>query len=280
MTLLIAFVLAALVGLIGWYRGALTQSGAVGATLIGGLVLGFGGLTWAALLVLFFLSSTALTLHRQKEKRARSVNFRENSARTFTQTMANGGVPALLAVGAGIVTRDSAWYPTLTLAYIGALSAAAADTWATELGLLSKRPPRLLFIGPEVPPGRSGGMTILGLLASLAGGAFIGTAAFLLIQAASLITTGHWFLQDWFLPFVATLSGFIGAVTDSLLGASWQPLYYCEACHVIIEEPYHVCNRGPYSLIRGYAWLDNDFVNFLATATGALFAAGLGSFFL
>ncbi|NOX60642.1 MAG: DUF92 domain-containing protein [Chloroflexi bacterium] len=279
MNLLISFPLAALVGIIAWQRGVLTQSGAVGATLIGGLVLGFGGVTWAALLVLFFLSSSALTHYRGAEKRALAIHL-QRGPRTFTQTMANGGIPALLAIGVGIVTRESAWYPTFALAYIGALSAAAADTWATELGLLSSQPPRLLFVRAETPPGRSGGVTMLGLLASLAGGAFMGIAAFVLVQAASLLTTGQWFLQDWFLPFVGTLSGFIGALVDSLLGASLQALYYCEACGVVIEEPFHVCKRGPYSLIRGYAWLDNDFVNFMATAVGALFAAGLGNLFL
>ena len=268
--LLLGFILAAIVGLLGWRVGALSRSGALGAFLIGGAVFGFGGPVWGAILVVFFLSSSLFSFFRSARKG--DANTTRAPRRDLSQTLANGGLAAILAIVVGIVTRGSPWYPTLTLAYFGALAAAAADTWATELGILSPRPPRLLTTGVIVPAGRSGGVTALGFIASLAGGAFIGVSAFMLIQLASLLTTGQWFLQDWFLLPLCTLAGFAGSLADSLLGALWQRQNFCTNCQTITEQTVHTC--GVHTEYRsGFAWLNNETVNFLATLTGALTAA-------
>jgi uncharacterized protein (TIGR00297 family) len=268
--LLLGFILAAIVGFLGWRVGALNRSGALGAFLIGGAVFGFGGPVWGAVLVVFFLSSSLFSFFHSAHKD--KANATRAPRRNLSQTLANGGLAAVLAIVVGIVTRESPWYPTLTLAYFGALSAAAADTWATELGMLSSRPPRLLTTRVIVPAGRSGGVTLLGFVASLAGGAFIGTSAFILIQLASLLTTGQWFLQDWFLLPLCTLAGFAGSLADSLLGAIWQRQNFCNNCQTITEQTIHTCG-APTERQSGIAWLNNEAVNFLATLTGALTAA-------
>lgn len=278
-SLLVGFALAALVGLAGWKWGALSKSGAAGATLVGGLVFGLGGPTWGAVLVAFFLSSSLLSFIAAPTKAAIAGGHVDSSRRNLTQTLANGGLAALLAIAVGIVTHDSPWYPTLTLAYFGALSAAAADTWATEIGILSRRAPRLITSGEPVTPGRSGGVTPLGFLASLAGGAFIGASAFALIQLASLLTTGEWFLQDWFLVPLCMIAGLVGSIADSLLGATLQNQTYCDRCQTITENAVHTCGSATRHL-RGISWLDNDAVNFLATLFGALTAVILSPLFL
>ena len=275
--LLLGFILAAIIGFLGWRIGALDRSGALGAFLIGGAVFGFGGPVWGAVLVVFFLSSTLLSFFRSDRKT--DAGAARAPRRNLSQTLANGGLAAVLAIVVGIVTRESPWYPTLTLAYFGALSAAAADTWATELGLLSSRPPRLLTTRAVVPAGRSGGVTLLGLLASLAGGAFIGASAFILIQLASLLTTGQWFLQDWFLLPLCTLAGISGSLVDSLLGATWQRQNFCNDCQTITEQTIHSCG-APTQHQSGIGWLNNEVVNLFATITGALTTAILSLLFI
>jgi len=277
--LILGFTLAAVVALGAWRLGALDRSGALGAFLIGGSVFGFGGPVWGAVLIAFFLSSSALSYYRSDRKADITDSGSRAPRRNLSQTLANGGLAALLALAVGIVTRESPWYPTLTLAYFGVLRAAAADTWATELGLLSSRPPRLITSSARVSAGQSGGVTTVGLVASLAGGAFIGLSAFVLIQLASLATTGEWFLQDWFLLPVCTIAGFSGSLVDSYLGATWQRQNFCNTCQITTEQTEHLCGNATQH-IHGVSWLNNEVVNFIATVTGAVMAAMLSLIFI
>ena len=68
--LLIGFMLGVGVAGLAWRAGALTRSGALAAALLGGLIFGLGGLRWAALLLLFFITSSGLShLFWQAESR-------------------------------------------------------------------------------------------------------------------------------------------------------------------------------------------------------------------
>lgn len=270
--LLIGFLLAALIGGLAMRLGALSGSGMFGATLVGGLTYGLGGPVWAIILIAFFVSSSALSFWRRERKAALAARLAKGSRRDLTQTLANGGVAALCAGLAGIVSTDSRWYAIALLGFLGALSAATADTWATELGVLATRPPRLITTGQPVPPGTSGAVTAQGFAASLAGGAFIGLVAFLLF---SLFPTGLAAHRPWLWLFspLCAVAGLVGAAFDSLLGATWQALYRCDACAEFTERTQHTCGR-PTRLVRGRRWLDNDAVNLAATLVGAVTLAG------
>ena len=66
-----------------------------------------------------------------------------------------------------------------------------------------------------------------------------------------------------------------GTTCDSLLGATVQAMYYCPACQTETERRIHRCGT-PTQPLRGFAWMYNDAVNFLATACGSAVAIGLG----
>jgi uncharacterized membrane protein len=75
------------------------------------------------------------------------------------------------------------------------------------------------------------------------------------------------------LTLVVTAAGFFGSLFDSWLGASVQAMYFCEACGKETERhPTHTCGHAARPL-RGWRWLDNDWVNFLSSVAGA--AAGV-----
>lgn len=276
--LLTGFLLAALIAILAWRYRALSGSGALAATGVGGLVFGLGGPTWGAVMVAFFLSCSLLSLWRRDDKRRGHREHTRHERRDVIQVLANGGLGALLALGVGVLGHESPWYPWLALAYFGALSAAAADTWATEIGILSSQPPRLITSGQVVAAGQSGGVSGLGLAASLGGGLMMGLSTFVFIQLASLLTTGTWFLQDWFVLPVCALAGLGGSVVDSLFGASLQPQYYCEQCQTVTERTIH-CGQ-PTRLWRGVRWMNNDTVNFLSTISGAIVAVTIALPFL
>ncbi|MGE5590371.1 MAG: DUF92 domain-containing protein [Bacillota bacterium] len=249
-------------GLIGWLacrREALTISGALGATLLGGLIFAFGGWVWSLLLVTFFVSSSLLTAYRQREKRSLGEKFAKTGPRDALQTLANGGLGAALAVAYAI--RPSVW---LVAGFLGAMATVNADTWATEVGSLSRTLPRLVTTWRPVPRGTTGGVSLTGTLAAAAGALLIGVMAW----AASPWRTAP---GSWVLVATATLGGVVGALTDSLLGATVQALYWCPHCRVETEQALHRCGT-PTERTRGWPWLNNDLVNLTSSAAGALAA--------
>jgi uncharacterized protein (TIGR00297 family) len=256
--------IASAIGILAWRSGALTPGGAIGAALTGGLIFGLGGLSWAALLLMFFISSSILSKAFEDRKSALSEKFSKGSQRDLAQTLANGGLGAALAVVHALLP-DQLWP---WLAFIGAMAAVNADTWATEIGVLNPYPPRMITIGKQVDQGTSGAVSLLGYLAVLGGSVLIG------ITAAASQTAGAW---DVILAAVA--AGFAGSTLDSLLGATVQAIYFCPTCKKDTERhPLHICGTTTIPQ-RGWRWLDNDWVNFIASLTGAASAVWVGMLF-
>jgi uncharacterized protein (TIGR00297 family) len=187
----------------------LTGRGAAAALAVGAATIyGFGWRGLAMLLAFFVSSSLLSTKHTRRNAR---------------QVVANGGVAALAALAG-----SWAWFA-------GALAAATADTWATEIGSHSSTPPRLITTGSAVPAGTDGGMTLLGTVGGIAGAAMIAGASFVLGQRIPP-------------PRALATAGVLGMLVDSLLGATVQ---------------------------NKLRWLDNDAVNLAATVTGAACAGFL-----
>jgi uncharacterized protein (TIGR00297 family) len=164
------------------------------------------------------------------------------------------------------------WPSSLWLAaYLGVMSAVNADTWATELGVLSTKPPRLITTGKPAPVGTSGAISAQGVGASAAGALFIGLFALLLAALDSALRKYAFPLGLAWLPLFALLGGVAGALFDSLLGATVQGIYYCDRCGKETERRVHHCGEITRRL-RGWEWLDNDWVNFISSAFGGLIA--------
>jgi uncharacterized membrane protein len=85
--------------------------------------------------------------------------------------VANGTVAALAALG------------QLWPAAAGAIAAAAADTWATEIGAHSSERPRLITTGAPVPRGTSGALSVLGTLGGIGGAVTMAALAGLVAPA-------------------------------------------------------------------------------------------------
>lgn len=241
--------------------GSLSPDGVLGALLVGTLTLGFGGWSWGLALVAFFISSSLLTRYREERKRSLADLQAKGGRRDVGQVLANGGLGALLAILSAIFP-----HPCWPAAFAGALAAATADTWATEIGALSPRPPRLLTTGRPVAVGTSGGVTLWGLGAAAGGALFLGVTFFL----------AEWGLGNapsWMLIPLALLGGLAGSTADSLLGATLQGLYRCPSCGKETERREH-CGR-PTTPVRGLPFLTNDGVNLFSTLVGALLSGVL-----
>lgn len=250
------------VAILAYKRKSLSRSGVVGATITGTTIYGMGGWRSALTIVFFFVSSSLLSHFRTRDKEAIAADkFSKGSQRDIAQVAANGGIAALLALVYG-ASKKPAVQSALETAYVGALATATADTWATELGVLSSQAPRLITSGQTTAPGTSGGVTPLGTAAAAGGSLALGLF--------------YWLLQPhrrslWLLPLIALLSGMSGSLLDSVLGEKVQAMYYCPICQKETERSLHSCGT-PTQPLRGISWLNNDGVNLLATAFGALVA--------
>ncbi len=258
----LGLLLSSAVALLAYRRHSLSRSGVAGTIVAGTTTLGMGGWSWGFSLIFFFVTSSFLSHFREREKaRTAADKFSKGSQRDWLQVAANGGVATALALGHGVTTS-----PTLrSLAqagYAGALATANADTWATELGVLSPHAPRLITTGQKTTPGTSGGVTLLGTAAAAAGSLSLGLF-FWLIQRERRANLA--------LPFIAFASGLSGSLLDSVLGATVQAMYYCPTCNKETERRVHSCGTRTQPL-RGLPWMNNDVVNLLTTLFGAIAA--------
>ena len=242
---LLAGSLGATIAAAAYKARALTLDGAVAAALVGGIVFARGGLPAAGALLAFFGSSSWLSRVGRKRKELLDLAQAKGARRDAWQVLANGGIATL-----AIAFRQQG-------AFVGALAAAGADTWATELVLLAHRPPRLITTLRRVPRGTSGGVTPEGLAASLGGALVVGLTWALFTRQPSG-------------PVVATLAGTIAALVDSAIGATLQAGYYCQTCGTSTEDTLHRECGQHAQLRKGLPYVTNDTVNALATLTGAV----------
>ena len=285
--LALGLLISSLIGLVAYRRGSLSRSGVLGAVMTGTTIFGFGGFTAGVLLVAFFVSSSLLSHFKQnnQQKQRAAEMFDKGGQRDLGQALANGGAAAVFAVigSVGVMwlfeNRKASAESTMLIsnvwsgsmaAVVGALATVNADTWATELGVLSKTKPRLIT-NPfrAVEPGTSGGVSFIGLLAALAGAVFI-SMVFVIGRWGMSALSPLSFSQSIFVA--CTLGGFLGSLFDSFLGATAQAIYYSNQRQKETEKAIEK-DGTPNKLIRGWKWLNNDWVNFISSVIGALVAA-------
>ncbi|HZO94033.1 MAG TPA: DUF92 domain-containing protein [Candidatus Baltobacteraceae bacterium] len=250
----------------------MTWDGALAAFVVGTLIYGSGGIGFTIVLLAFFVPSIALSRVGRARKRALDT-VAKGGARDAWQVAANGGIAALAAV---------AWaqrpYVAEAAAFAGALAAANADTWATEIGTLARRPPRSILTFRRLETGLSGGVSLPGTLAEIAGALWIG-----LVALAGALLAYRFMVAPYLTPDPGPLAplllavpagGVAGATVDSLLGATVQELRWCPVCERACESDPHACGT-PTTLHRGVRGVSNDVVNVLATLAGAAVAFAL-----
>jgi uncharacterized protein (TIGR00297 family) len=254
---LIGVVLAGAIAGLAWRRNALSRSGAYAAAVVGTVIFIGGGAIWFAALGAFFVTSTWLGRVGAGAKAVTKLEFQKGDTRDAWQVIANGGIAAVAAFLMW-QAADARWL----YAFAGALATANADTWATELGILSRGEPRSVVTLKRVPRGTSGAVSPLGLVATVAGAMVIGMVASLASGRPLRVLV------------VATVAGVIGSLADSVFGATVQEIFWCTGCERESESRVHHCGVAAKRL-RGLGGVDNDLVNFMATTTGAVVAVML-----
>jgi uncharacterized protein (TIGR00297 family) len=225
-------------------RGAFIATVALGAVIV--LTLGYVGVV---ALLAFFLLGNMVTRYKyaKKEELGVAEGSKGKGMRSINNVFGNGLSPLIFALLLGFSNN-----PVYLLGFSGAVAAACADTFSTEIGQANGNP-RLITTLKKVEVGTNGGVSLPGLGAALLGSGFIS------LVCLPFINSNIWVVfQSQVqipIPTKATfflsclLAGFLGCLTDSVLGAT-------------VED------RKPLRLTKHH-------VNILATLLGGIFAIEL-----
>lgn len=249
-------ILATGIAAVACRKRALSPSGAVAATLAGAAVHAGMGTRGSITMVSYFVSSSMLgRLQEQRQPVQRRGNRRD-----AVQVLANGGPPAVFSLLHALRPQTPDGFAVT--AFYGSLAAAAADTWATEIGSRWGGQPRSIATGRRASSGESGAVTLAGLAASV--------VASLAISAAAVSGAEN----QRFRAISSATGGVAGSLTDSLLGALVQERRWCEYCSVRTELLVHTCGHRSHHL-SGLRAVNNDVVNLVAVISGGLTAVAL-----
>lgn len=185
----------------------LTVPAAIIGALIGCIVYAGGGLTGLAMMTVFFILGTAATSWKKENKLHIGQHAAHQQTRSVSQVLANAGVAGLAGL-LNLLWKGHEPLPEIAMA--GSLASAAADTLASELGMLYGRRFYNILTGKPDRKGLDGVVSIEGLL--------IGTLAAAIIAGVYML--GRGWNGPVFLIIVA--SGTLGNLLDSILGATLE----------------------------------------------------------
>lgn len=270
LTLLVGLMGSSLISIAALRLKSLSGSGTVAAIGVGTILFMSGSIAWFGTLIVFFITSSVLSKWRKRDKQYTDLSYEKGSRRDAGQVLANGGIAALLSMGYIVFPHHAWWY-----AFVGVMATVTADTWATEIGSLSRHEPRSILSLKRVPRGTSGAVSSLGSLAAALGATVIGGCGLALQviedKLVSMNPQSIHYVMNLKLIWIALIAGFLGALTDSVLGATVQSMRHCTKCGQEVESAYH-CHTPTY-YVRGWSWMNNDAVNMISSFVGGGIAA-------
>ncbi|GAA5913239.1 hypothetical protein JCM8208_003243 [Rhodotorula glutinis] len=221
--------------------------------------------------------------------------------RTATQVACNALVGSLCALvwrikysgeraGAQDWVKEGAWCVVgldprggrdsraLVLAAVAFWAACCGDTFASELGILSRSPPYLLTTLRPCPRGTNGGVSPWGTLVSLLGGLLVGALAVGSLaaqgQVGACTRDGARWAWAGEIMLVAGAAGLGGSLLDSFLGATLQPTYFSTKRNLVVHSPHPSPAFPDDKVVRvrgsGFDVLSNNGVNLVSAAAVAV----------
>ena len=204
----VVLLLCAALSVLSWKLGLLTIDGSLASFAVG-MVLGlFGGIGWLLLLVLFAFIGFAVTRYKMELKVRKGVQEGRQGERSYRNVLANGLVPMSIAA----FTFLAGWEGEVpAIIYMSAVCVAAADTTASELGVLSDRT-YMITTFKRVPPGVDGGVSIYGTAWALAASIFAALVGWVVIVGTFPSA----------LVLIPAAMGILGCFIDSVIGATLE----------------------------------------------------------
>ena len=236
------FTFSLIVAYLAFFLTWLTLDATLPVIVVGTTILGFGGWVLAVSIIVFFITGSLLSRLNRDFEMPENVSIQPERRRDGLQIWANGFWAALFCV---------LWYLIPLEQFLGAafgvIATATADTWATETGIRKPGKTISLKTFKSVTPGTDGGVSLKGTLFAILGALMIGFFASQGLGSDPISTF-----------FVVAISGFLGCLIDSYIGAIYQ--------------------RNQKEENSGSFWFSidkdkqNSLVNWISTGSGGLIA--------
>ncbi len=253
-----AVIILAVIAILSLRFRFLDPKGAAASIIIGYIIIVFGGIGYFAILLTFFLISSAVTMLRVRI--VGELSIEKDWIRGWRNVIANGLAPTLTILISRLLSCSDR---IMAAGYLGAVGTAFADTLATEIGLFYRGKPRLIMGFEKVEKGTPGAISAYGYLGGL--------------LALLILATFSWFIGITSPQLVLMLIpiGLVGTTIDSILGAGIQGKYRCQGCGKLLENPHH-CGQ-PAEHVSGARWINTHIVNLMSTSLGAMLLATLAA---
>ena len=309
-----AFTISTGLAVYAYRKGSVVLSGAIFGFLIA-FTMFLANVIVGISLLLCYLATNKATRYRGDIKSQFEAEFKKGGQRNWVQIVSNLGVANLfvliqiLLCGVGeysvdfhhhsdsLATNSQITYRRsyFLIGALSAISAALGDTLSSELGpVWSSEDPLLILNLRRVPKGTNGGITDVGLFASLIGGAIIGIGAltcqtlinFLYPEIVSPFME-HWNSPQWPILCFCLYSSICGSLVDSVLGALFQYSGYDRLKRKIVEIPpdprdenirLDKDGNSVIEHISGWNLLDNHDVNLSTILITSIFTPFFASF--
>jgi uncharacterized protein (TIGR00297 family) len=213
--------LCIILALFAYWRRILDAGGSVASFIIGIVIAVFGNIYWLLTLIAFLIVTFMVTKLDFGYKQSHGVAQGKHGERNAKNVFSNGLIPALIPIFSPWLGETVAG-----LLFIIAISEAASDSFANEIGVLSDKTYLITNLKKRVRPGTDGGVSILGEFAGLAGAFIPALLGWILISnyTNSYLGITHvpqmqMSLTTLMIPFAL---GFLGCHIDSILGATLQ----------------------------------------------------------
>lgn len=251
----------AVIAVLAYLARSLDLGGALAAFVMGVIVLWTLRFEGFLLFLLFFVSCTVVGKLSKRIRRGKRPEVAEKKGhrRDLMQVVSNG----LMATIAALFWFFSSKNIALVM-FGAAVAEATSDTFAGDIGRLSKHDPVSIRNLRPVPVGMSGGVTFLGMMGALISSAVIAFCWYVSFKGMRISAA-----------ILVCLMGFAGAVVDSYLGAFVQAHYIDPDTGMLTESDEK--NGQKLELAQGIRWVDNDMVNLMSNVFSSVFALGMGA---
>jgi uncharacterized protein (TIGR00297 family) len=230
---------------VAFFSRLISYYGALLASLIGSMFYFYGGSRGIVFVITCYAVMISVSFVGKILKNDLSSVVKKTRSKDLVEIFVNGA-GALLSL---ILYACTEFYGFYVMALIS-LSAGFVDSLASDIGTLSRRKPYDIFHRRTVTKGMSGGITMLGTLASLVGAVIFATAITFICG-----------LPHYAIILISAVS-YAGCITDTVIGALFQAKYRCSVCGSNTEREEH-CG-APTQLVSGLAFINNDTVNFIS----------------